>query len=67
MRTRGLWLGAMAVEAEVLWSCCIYTLILTLFLPNVEKTNSVTIKVSVNIGLGMVCKQLRSQKKKWLC
>lgn len=51
----------------MLWSCCIYTLILTLFLPNVEKTNSVTIKVSVNIGLGMVCKQLRSQKKKWLC
>lgn len=48
----------------MLWSCCIYTLILTLFLPNVEKTNSVTIKVSVNIGLGMVCKQLCSQKKK---
>lgn len=47
----------------MLWSCCIYTLILTSFLPNGEKTNSVTIKESVNIGLGMVCKQLHSQKK----
>lgn len=38
----------------------------TLFLPSVEKTNSVTIKVSVNIGLGTVCEQLHNQKK-WLC
>lgn len=38
----------------------------TLFLPSVEKTNSVTIKVSVNIGLSTVCKQLHNQKK-WLC
>lgn len=48
----------------MLWSCCTYTVILTLSLPNVEKTNSVTIKVSVNIGLGMVCKQLHTHTKK---
>lgn len=44
----------------------LYTYFHTLFLPNVEKKNSVTIKVSADIGLGTVCKQLRSQEK-WLC
>lgn len=45
---------------EVLRSCFVYTLIH--FFPNLKKTNTLTIKVSVNIGLGMVCKQLHNQK-----
>jgi len=31
-----------------------------------KKQNAVTIKVSVKIGLGMVCKQFHNQKK-WRC